>query len=137
MNKLLVILLYYIGFIKNISPLFKFITSKLLTKIHIFVWVCVSFIFHMCVCVILLLPGGPCNKTPFGACVSSEPSNNSFLCIGNITVSLNSWITNSRPAMSLHVTWLIKIEMLHVNIKLIIKVNIIYSKESCQYCWLF
>jgi len=44
------------------------------------------------------------SSIPFGGCARCESANNSFFWIGKMTVSLNSWITSSRPAMSAHDT---------------------------------
>jgi hypothetical protein len=47
-------------------------------------------------------PGGPCRSTPLGAVVNSESESKALCCIGNMTVSLSSCMTLSRPAMSDH-----------------------------------
>ena len=60
--------------------------------------VLVSFAVALAI-IVLPHPGGPYNKTPFGAWVNWESSNNSFLWIGKITVSLSSWIICSWPAI--------------------------------------
>lgn len=56
------------------------------------------------------------NSWPFGGCSSLEPRNRCLFCTGKMTVSFNSVMTSSRPAMSLHV---------------------IYIHTHSQWCWLF